>query len=180
MARAPRHERRPARSALLPAPARVDSVVAMIRLAISAVALSLIACNGCGERNAPPPNASGPAAAPSGAGSASQGSGDAVVHVEDDGKTFDVATGATVTFKLASNGGTGYVWMPTGVDSSVAAQQGERASESLSDVPGAPKVDVYRFAALRAGSTPIEMDLQRPWTKAAPPAKSIHVIVNVH
>jgi predicted secreted protein len=102
------------------------------------------------------------------------------VRVEDDGKTFDVASGATVTFRLASNAGTGYVWMPSGADPAVLAQVGDRTSEVESGVPGAPKVDVYRFTAQRAGSTPVGMDLQRPWTKSAPPARSIHVIVNVH
>jgi hypothetical protein len=70
--------------------------------------------------------------------------------------------------------------MPTGVDPGVLAQTGDRSNELASNAPGAPKVDIYRFSAQRAGSTTVQMDLQRPWTKSAPPAKSIHVIVNVH
>jgi predicted secreted protein len=100
--------------------------------------------------------------------------------VEDDGKTFDVSAGSTVAFKLANSAGTGFVWLPSGVDPGVLAQQGDRGSDVLSNVPGGPKADVYRFAAMRAGSTPVQMDLQRPWAKTAPPAKTIHVIVNVH
>jgi predicted secreted protein len=102
------------------------------------------------------------------------------VRGEDDGKTFDVAAGGTITFKLASQAGTGYVWMPSGADPTVLAQVGDRTSEVESSTPGAAKVDVYRFVAQHAGSTAVEMDLQRPWTKNAPPAKAIHVLVNVH
>ncbi len=149
----------------------------MIRPAAVFASFWLLACNGCNDHNAPPPNPA--ASAASGAGSAQAGS-EAVVHVEDDGKTFDVAAGGTVTFKLASNAGTGYVWMPTGADPAILAQVGERASEVESSVPGSPKMDVYRFAAQHAGSTAVEMDLQRPWTKNAPPARAIHVIINVH
>jgi predicted secreted protein len=155
----------------------------MVRLALVLAVVSVLACgfacSGCNDRTAAPPNPSGSSGTPSAPG-APQAAGDAVVHVEDDGKTFDVATGGAITFKLTSNAGTGYVWMPSGADPNVLAQQGDRTSELSSDVPGAPKADVYRFSALHAGSTPVQMDLQRPWTKTAPPAKTIHVIVNVH
>jgi predicted secreted protein len=103
-----------------------------------------------------------------------------VVRVEDDGKTFDVTAGGTITFKLASQSGTGYVWMPAGADPAVLTQVGDRTSELESSAPGAAKVDVYRFVAQHPGSTAVEMDLQRPWTKNAPPARAIHVLVNVH
>jgi predicted secreted protein len=105
---------------------------------------------------------------------------DPVVHVEDDGKTYDVAAGGTITFRLASQAGTGYVWMPFGGDPAVLAQVGDRSSELESSAPGAASIDVYRFVAQHPGSTAVEMDLQRPWTKNAPPAKAIHVLVNVH
>jgi predicted secreted protein len=154
----------------------------MVRFAAALASLSLLACNGCNDHNVPPPNPVG-SAGPTGAagvGGSPRPASETVVQVEDDGKTFEVAAGATVTFKLASNAGTGYVWVPTGVDPAILAQSGDRTNELASNAPGAAKVDVYRFAAQRAGSTTVEMDLQRPWTKTAPPAKSIHVIVNVH
>ncbi len=148
----------------------------MLRLAAPLAASVLFACHGCHGGNPPPPSAATSATTPGG----DQPARDAVVHVEDDGKTLELAAGGTLTFKLASNAGTGYVWMPTGVDPAVLAQVGDRTSELESSAPGAPKVDVYRFVAQRTGSTPVEMDLQRPWTKSAPPARSIHVVVNVH
>jgi predicted secreted protein len=131
----------------------------------------------------PSPHVSSAAASADATGGATfraEPTGDSVVRVEDDGRTLDVSSGSTVTFKLAASGGTGYVWMPSGVDSTILAPQGDRTSEVPSDVPGAPKMDVYRFTAQHAGTTAVEMDLQRPWTKSAPPAKSIHVVVTVH
>jgi predicted secreted protein len=156
----------------------------MIRLALALAMMWVLACSGCNDHTAPPPNPSGSSATTGTPGNPPPppppAAGEAVVRVEDDGKTFDVGAGATLTFKLASSAGTGYVWIPSGVDPAVLAQQGDRGTELSSNVPGAPKADVYRFTAQRPGSTPVQFDLQRPWAKTAPPAKTIHVIVNVH
>jgi predicted secreted protein len=154
----------------------------MIRPTASLAVLPLLLLfggHGCGG-GSPPAAQNAAAGAPSAGPARGEGAaGDAVVHVEDDGKTFDLAAGATITFKLASQAGTGYVWMPAGADPMVLAQVGDRASEVESSAPGGSKVDVYRFVAQHAGSTAVEMDLQRPWTKSAPPARAIHVLVNV-
>src|SRR5262249_54861335 len=83
---------------------------AMVRYALAFAALSLLACNGCNHDGQPPPNSG---ANPAGTGAPS--TGEVVVQAEDDGKAFDVARGATVTFKLQSNAGTGFMWMPTQV-----------------------------------------------------------------
>jgi predicted secreted protein len=151
----------------------------MIRIALAASAISLLACIGCNHDGGAPPASSGAGAASASAGAAAPATGETVVHVEDDGKSFDVARGSAVTFKLASNAGTGFVWMPAPMDSSVLAQQGDRTSEVSSDVPGAPKVDVYHFAANGPGTVVVEMDLRRPWEHGAAPGRAIHVTVNV-
>jgi predicted secreted protein len=146
---------------------------------LAVLPIALLACNGCHDGSAPPASA---AVVPSAAGSgnsATPAGSETVVHVEDDGKSFDVARGATVTFSLPSNAGTGYVWMPTQVDANVLAQQGDRTSDVSSDVPGAPKVDVYHFAAANAGTTTVEMSLKRGFGNA-PPGRVIRVTVNVH
>ena len=147
----------------------------MIRLFLSLAAMSLLACNGCnhGTSQANPVGpGSGSATPPTG--------GETVIHAEDDGKAFDVARGSAVTFKLQSNAGTGYGWVAAPVDPNVLAQQGDRTSEISSEVPGAPKMDVYHFVAQNAGSATVEMDLKRPFAQAAPPARTVHVTVNVH
>jgi predicted secreted protein len=119
-----------------------------------------------------------PAPAALAAPAAPTASGETVVAVEDDGKTFTVARGAAVTFRLASQSGTGYVWLPTQVDAAVLAQQGDRTSDVATDTPGAPKFDVYHFTAGAAGSTVVEMSLKRPFG-SAPPSRVIHVTVHV-
>jgi predicted secreted protein len=101
-----------------------------------------------------------------------------IIHAEDDGKSLDVARGATVTVVLPSNAGTGYVWVPTQVDGGILVQQGERTSDLSSDVPGAPKMDVYHFTAENSGSTALEMSLKRPFGTGAP-ARAIRVTVRV-
>jgi predicted secreted protein len=153
----------------------------MIRWSALAVfSVSLLACNGCHDGN--PPAASA-AVAPSGSTAGNSATPPAatetVVHAEDDGKTFDVVRGVTVTFALPSNAGTGYVLVPTRVDPSILAQQGDRTSDAPSDVPGAPKVDVYHFAAAGPGTTTVEMSLKRPFGSGAP-ARAVHVTVTVH
>ncbi len=144
---------------------------------------SLLACNGCHD-GTPPPNAAAQTSA-SASGDAPiaplappSAASETTIHAEDDGKSFDVPRGATVTFALPSNAGTGYAWIPTRVDATILTQQGDRTSDVTSDTPGAPKLDVYHFAAASPGSTIIEMSLKRPFG-SAPPARTIHVTVNV-
>jgi predicted secreted protein len=158
----------------------------MIKYAVALATLGtlrLLACHGCNDATIagpPPTSATGATSAASPASSASASpTGDTVIHDGDDGKSFDIARGGTVTFKLPSNAGTGYVWVPMQVDSTILTQQGDRTSEISSDTPGAPKLDVYRFTAGSAGSTVVGMSLKRPFG-SAPPARAIHVTVNVH
>jgi len=124
--------------------------------------IALIAWSGCHDGKTSP-------AATEGAATPSEDAlpvAETVIRVDDDGKTFDVARGATVTFKLASHGGTGYAWAPTQVDSAALVQQGDRTSELASDIPGAPKLDVFHFTANAAGATTVEMSLRRPFGDA--------------
>ena len=172
-------------------------MVSTVRSVAIATLSSLLACHGCNDEHAPavsPTGQAGQAGQAGQVGQASQaGAGDApstnfteagsssgeAIHLEDEGKTIDANKGATVTFKLASNAGTGYVWVPMTVDTAMLIQQGDRTSEVATDTPGAPKFDVYRFTAGSAGSTVVEMSLKRPFG-SAPPARAFHVTVNVH
>jgi predicted secreted protein len=142
----------------------------------------LLACHGCreGAAGAPPTSAGGPAgviAVTEPGDAASQPGAETVIGIEDDGKSFDVARGSTVAFKLASHAGTGYAWVPTQVEPGVLTQQGDRTNEVSSDAPGAPKLDVYRFVAAASGSTTVELSLRRSF--GGPPGKTIHVTINV-
>lgn len=144
----------------------------MMRAGMLLFTLSLFACHGCNH------DGDGPPAQPS--GSATGATGETVIHAEDDGKSFDVARGSTVTFQLAGNAGTGYTWTPApGIDPNVLAQQGGSTNQPSSDQPGAPSAVVFHFLANAPGTANVEMDYKRPWGNQ-PPARSVHVVVNVH
>jgi predicted secreted protein len=148
--------------------------------ALAVLSFSLLACNGCHDGTPPPASAAvAPSASASGNSATPGASNETVVHAEDDGKTIHVARAATLTFALPSNAGTGYIWVPTQVDPSILAQQGDRTTDVSSDVPGAPKVDVYHFTAAGPGTTTVEMSLKRPFG-AGTPARTVHVTVTVH
>ncbi len=121
--------------------------------------------------------------APSGSTSAAAAAdgGETVVGIADDGKAFDLAAGSTLTVRLATHGGTGYVWAPAGLDGGdggVLTSGGPRTSEVSSDTPGAPRVDVYRFVAGHPGTATVEMELRRPWG-SEPAVKTWRVTVTV-
>ena len=160
---------------------------------VALLPFGLLACSGCHDGGAPPVNsadtspASSPnapdaafASAPTATASAAQ---ETVVHADDDGKSFDVTRGSTVTVSLASNAGTGYRWVPTKVDAGVLAQQGDRTVESSSagatGVPGGPTNEVYHFTAVSPGTASLEMSLKRPFGSGEP-ARTLRVSINVH
>jgi len=108
--------------------------------------------------------------------------GETVLRVEDDGKTVDVAQGSTVVARLRLNAGTGYSWTASSSDAGVLEAHGERTSEqaSTSSMPGAPRFDVYRFAAKATGRADLSFELRRPWEQDAAATRSVHVTVRVH
>lgn len=162
-------------------------------VALAVVSVTSLACGAC-HHDEPPPNpsaaatASGPGSTatplPAPADGQAGTTGDAaatedvVVRIEDDGKSFDVARGAELTFELARHAGTGFEWSPAPMDGGVLVQRGERTSRRTSDVPGAEKDDVYRFVAQSAGTVSVEMQLRRPWGDQ-PPVKTLRVVVHV-
>jgi predicted secreted protein len=158
--------------------------------AASVLAASGLVSTGCGHESAPSNPSGSTTPTPSGsttptaeadAALTAPGAADAgeiVVTSEDDGKTFDLPPGGTLTFRLASHSGTGFVWKPGLLDGGVLAGVGDRTSEVSSAVPGAPKIDIYRFVARAPGMTVIEMSYQRPWGNQ-PPVKTVRVTVNV-
>jgi predicted secreted protein len=141
-----------------------------------ATALLFFACGGCHhDRALPGPSGSSSTTPPTDAGET------VVLGTDDDGKTVDLTRGNAVSFRLASHAGTGYVWVPAGLDGGdggVLSQVGDRTTDLSSETPGAPRLDVYRFVATGPGTVTVEMDLRRPWGHE-PPAKTWRVTVNV-
>jgi predicted secreted protein len=145
----------------------------MIKVGLAVVTLAMFGCHGCTSGNAPP------APPPVMSGTTPVPAAELFLHVDDDGKAFDVARGSPVTLRLASNSGTGYLWTAAPVDTAVLAPQGGRTSEVATEVPGGPKADVYHFLAVGTGTAGIEVALKRPFGDA-PPARVVHFSVRVH
>jgi predicted secreted protein len=152
---------------------------------LSLALVPLFACSGCHDGGAPAvsaPETSAPiadAGTPS-AVTAVDGGSDTVIHLEDDGKSFDVARGATVTLSLASNAGTGYAWTPTKIDATVLVQQGDRTVvQNAPGVPGGPTSEVFQFVAQVPGTTTLEMSLKRGFGNGQP-ARVLHLTINIH
>jgi predicted secreted protein len=96
----------------------------------------------------------------------------------DQDRTVTIATGGLVTVKLAWSPGTGYDWALTRNDPSLLQQEGGAASEPAKEPkPGAPETRVFRFKALKAGSTALEFQSRRGFEKEAPPQDTFRVQV---
>jgi predicted secreted protein len=151
-------------------------------LATRVLAAASVASAGCHHDGAPPnpagpPDTTTPEDAPA-AGMEGVDAADTVVYAEDDGRTFDLVAGGTLTFRLASHSGTGFVWRPASLEGGVLTPVGERTSDASSVAPGAPRMDVYRFVARSSGTMGVEMDYERPWANQLP-VKTVRVMVNV-
>jgi predicted secreted protein len=156
----------------------------MVRTSLVLCIVALLPCGACHHDGGPAPVPTGAASTASTGAAGTFDAGDVVIGVEDDGRTVDVARGATVTFRLPLASGTGYGWVPAPSDGGVLVQQGERTGERPAGeeggMPGGPRLDVYRFAARSDGTVIMEMQLKRPWETDTPPARTLRVTIRVH
>ena len=106
-------------------------------------------------------------------------SGETGATLDDDGKSFTVARGATFAIKLTAQSGTGYTWEVTKVDGAALTQTGKKVTEGTPQTPGAAQREVFHFTAAAQGTARIELALRRPWETDMPPAKTFHVSVTV-
>jgi predicted secreted protein len=96
----------------------------------------------------------------------------------DQDRTVSVAAGGLVTVKLAWSPGTGYDWTLTRNEAALLRQEGEATSEPAREPkPGAPGTRIFRFRALKAGSTALEFQSRRSFEKEAPPQDTFRVQV---
>jgi predicted secreted protein len=152
--------------------------LSMMSRGVALLVGSFIAC--CGRQGGTRPAQPDPSTTLSGGADAGTVSPPlvTVVHIEDDGKSFDLGRGDIVVFELARSAGTGYAWAPAQVDPLALAQEGDRSNEISSALPGAQKMDVYRFRALKATTSTVEMSLRRPFG-SAPPVRTIRITIHV-
>lgn len=97
-----------------------------------------------------------------------------------DGGMVHLTTGETLVVRLPSNPGTGYSWSVQWNDAAILQPRGEPVLEKPeAGLGGAPGAQVFRFRALRAGSTGLAFAYHRPWEKKEAPARLYRVTVVV-
>ena len=98
----------------------------------------------------------------------------------DHERTVKVANGGRVTVRLSWSPGTGYDWVVAKIDAAHLQQEGEAATEPNKEpMPGAPDTRIFRFKALKAGTTALEFHSRRVWEKDVPAAEVFKVQVAV-
>jgi inhibitor of cysteine peptidase len=101
-----------------------------------------------------------------------------ITDKDNDGKVL-LVKGQELIVTLDITTGTGYTWLVKRVDDKQLEQTGKPKEEREENKPGAPARLVFRFKALKPGTTPLELDYKRPFEKEAKPAKTFQVKVTI-
>ncbi len=97
-----------------------------------------------------------------------------------DGGLVNLAVGDELDVRVGSTPGTGYSWTAAMNDAAILEPIGKPIDEKSQDVrPGAPGSRLFRFRAVKAGSSSLGLVYERPWEKNAPPARLFFVVAAV-
>lgn len=145
----------------------------------AAAGLALAAGTACGTQEAK----QAPAAPPAAADSAKETANGAVQLTKvDNGGTVNVTVGQELEVRLAGNPTTGFSWARTGCEGGAVAAVGEGAYVQRPAQPGMVGVGgefVFRFRAVKAGTTKLTFAYFRPWEKGVPPVETFTATVTV-
>jgi len=89
----------------------------------------------------------------------------------DSGKQITMKPGDIVTLTLASNPTTGYSWLVMEIDDTVLVQDGDpeyKPSPGSEGLVGAGGTETFRFKAVSAGATSLNLGYMRPWESVQP------------
>jgi inhibitor of cysteine peptidase len=102
---------------------------------------------------------------------------------KDGGGQVEVNVGQVLVLTLESNPTTGYSWQVVEAGDSVLRQTGEPEFKAASELDppllGAGGVEVFRFEAVGAGETRLELVYHRPWEEGVEPLETFSVQVVV-
>jgi inhibitor of cysteine peptidase len=122
------------------------------------------------------------AVAVTGCASANAGGGPLALGESDNGKSFTVNVGDTVTVVIPGNPTTGYSWAAalTSKDAALLQQQGDPTyvEGATGDVVGAGGTFTFTFRAAGAGQAALKLVYVRPWEPDAP-AQTYEVQVTI-
>ena len=99
--------------------------------------------------------------------------------VADNGSQINAKSGDVITLTLASNPTTGYSWQVMEINNIILTQVGDAEYKSDGrNILGAGGMETFRFEAVGAGETMLELGYMRPWESVQPlETYSIQVIV---
>lgn len=106
-----------------------------------------------------------------GTGPAQDNKDDTVIQASDGKGTTTLPVGRTLVVKLVGQAGTGYAWKLEKLDERLLSPLGKPFVEKAARV-GGQNLTVFRFKAVAAGRTTMELHYRRPFAKDAPPAKT--------
>lgn len=107
--------------------------------------------------------------------------GGKIVKIDNEmnGQTVTLQRGETLAVSLEGNPTTGYTWGITQVDASILESQGEAEYDSDSNLIGAGGVFTFKFTAVAAGTTNLELAYFRSFEQGVPPIETFKVTVVV-
>jgi len=95
----------------------------------------------------------------------------------DNGGQIDLAADKMMVLRLEVNPSTGYSWAVEEMNGQVLRQLGDSEFESSANMPGAPGVQVLRFAGVSKGQTNLKLAYRRPWEMNREPLQTFAVRV---
>lgn len=97
------------------------------------------------------------------------------------GDSISVKKGGTFDISLAVNLGNGYSWsISDSAFSAFLSLDTQFVRTNVRDVDNGPEEQVFRFRALKKGTTQLHFRLRRPWRKEDPPLQEKEYQVTIH
>jgi inhibitor of cysteine peptidase len=91
---------------------------------------------------------------------------------KDSGRTVEVAVGDTIVVSLESNPTTGFSWSPVqGTPTGGVIDLVSKTYEREGDAAGAGGVETWKYEAVKAGSTKLDLEYVRPFEPDQPAGK---------
>jgi inhibitor of cysteine peptidase len=90
-----------------------------------------------------------------------------------------LSAGDTLLLSLESNPTTGYAWEIAEIDQSILREASHEYEAEASGLVGSGGHEIWRFDALAAGRTTLQLEYRRPWEEGVEPEKTFCVRVVV-
>ena len=109
--------------------------------------------------------------------------GDEVINItgQDNGKEIEAQAGDVIQIGLESLGSAGYQWFIEDLDASfLKLVEEETEPNAGGEKIGAPVMHIWRFKALKKGSTDIRMSYYRVWEGKEKASEYFHIKLTIN